>query len=204
MSRPGLQSPLPSPVESQPPQDATQVVDALGRGDPDAADQLMPMVYDELRRLAARRTSAPGGRDSLEPTEIVHEVYVRLTDPQQIDWAGRTHFFAVSARAMRRVLVDDARRKRAGKRGGNSQAITLNEAVAPAADRSLDVLELDDALTRLAELNERQAEVVELRFFGGLSVDECATILDVSRRTVLGDWSMARAWLRRELSREAS
>ena len=162
------------------------------------------MVYDELRRLAARRVSRPGGRGSLEPTEIVHEVYVRLTDPQKINWAGRTHFFAVSARAMRRVLVDDARRKRAGKRGGNSQAITLNEAVAPAHDRTLDVIELDDALVKLGKLNVRQAEVVELRFFGGLSVEECATVLGVSRRTVLGDWSMARAWLRRELSKEAS
>lgn len=166
----------------------------------DAADRLMPMVYDELRRLAASRFSAPRKRGALDPTEIVHEVYVRLTGPKQVDWAGRTHFFAVSARAMRRVLVDEARRRKADKRGGDGRAITLNEAVAPADDRKLDVIELDDALDKLGKLNERQAEVVELRFFGGLTVEECADVLNVSRRTVLGDWSMARAWLRRELA----
>lgn len=178
-------------------------MNALGR-DPEAADRLMPMVYDELRRLAASRFSAPRQPGSLDPTEIVHEVYVRLTGPKQVDWAGRTHFFAVSARAMRRVLVDEARRRRAGKRGGDRQAITLNEAVAPADDCKLDVLELDEALSKLGKLNARQAEVVELRFFGGLTVEECADVLDVSRRTVLGDWSMARAWLRRELARSSS
>ncbi len=188
----------------RPPENVTETVTALSRGDASAADRLMPMVYDELRQLAAQRLGAPGPRNGLEPTEIVHEVYVRLTDPGSIDWNGRTHFFAVSARAMRRVLVDEVRRSQASKRGGQHRVATLHEAAVPAAERSVDVLELDEALQRLARLNERQAEVVEMRFFGGLSVEECATILEVSRRTVLGDWSMARAWLRRELTRHAT
>ena len=161
----------------------------------------MPVVYDQLRQLAARRMGARD-RGALEPTEIVHEVYVRLNAPGDADWSGRTHFFAASARAMRRVLVDEARRRGADKRGGDQSAITLHEAVAPTADRTIDVLALDEALTHLAELSARQSEVVELRFFGGLSVEECAVVLGVSRRTVLGDWSMARAWLRRELGRD--
>ncbi|MEM7205814.1 MAG: ECF-type sigma factor [Planctomycetota bacterium] len=184
--------------------DATQVRESLDLADGKAADRLLPMVYDQLRRLASQRLGPAARSGGLEPTEIVHEAFVRLQGPTPMDWAGRTHFLAVSARAMRRVLADYARKLRAGKRGGGAQAVTLDEAVAPSQDREVDVLELEDALARLRALSERQAEVVVLRFFGGLSIEECAEVLGVSRRTVLGDWSMARAWLRRELTRESA
>ncbi len=160
----------------------------------------MPLVYDELRQVAAQRLGHPKERGAMAPTEVVHEVYLRL-GPGDREWAGRTHFFAVSARAMRHILVDEARRRNTDRRGGGCQPVTLHEAVAPDAGRPVDVLALDEALHRLASLNARQAEVVELRFFGGLSVEDCALVLHVSRRTVLADWSMARAWLKRELSR---
>jgi RNA polymerase sigma factor (TIGR02999 family) len=169
-------------------------------------DELLPLVYDELRRQAARflRAQAPG--HTLQPTALVHEVYLRLVDQPTVEWEGRTHFFGVAARAMRSVLVDHARARHAAKRGGRARAVTLGAAHGIAggtADAEVDVLALDEALTRLAALDPRQTQVVELRYFGGLSIEETAHVLGVSGATVERDWKTARLWLRRELSADA-
>ncbi len=182
--------------------DATQVLAELAAGDQAAAQRLLPMIYDEFRALAARYLGRERAGHTLEPTALVHEAYMRLVDQSRVNWQGRTHFFAVGAQLMRRILVDHARHKHRVKRGGGRQRITLDEHVAISPQRDEDLLALDEALQKLAELDPRQAQVVELRFFGGLSVEEVATVLGVSKRTVEADWTMVRAWLRRELSRD--
>ena len=163
----------------------------------------MPLVHDELRRIARRCLYGERASHSVQATELVNEAYLRLVDVQHVDWQNRTHFLAMSARLMRRVLVDLARSRGADKRGGDAVHVMLSEAeiagIAPAAD----VIRLDDALRALAVLDDRKSRVVELRFFGGLTVDETALALQVSAKTVLRDWEFARAWLHRELSREA-
>lgn len=169
------------------------------------ADELMPVVYDELRRLAGAYLRQERGDHTLQATGLVHEAYLRLVHQERVEWQGRRHFFAVGAQVMRRLLVDHARRKGSVKRGGDWQRVTL-DAASPILGRPLDPLEvlaLDRALARLAELDPRQAQVVELRFFAGLDVAEVAEMLGVSKRTVEGDWTHARAWLRRELSVES-
>jgi RNA polymerase sigma factor (TIGR02999 family) len=168
-----------------------------------SAEELLPLVYDELRGLAARYMARERRDHTLRPTALVHEGYLRLVDQTRVNWKGRTHFFAVGARVMRRILVDHARRHRSEKRGGERQKVTLAEAVFRPSGPDMDLdqlLELNAAMDRLAELDERQARVVELRFFGGLTTEETAEALGVSKRTVEGDWTHARAWLRRELS----
>ena len=182
--------------------DATRVLAELAAGDQAAAQRLLPMIYDEFRALAARYLGRERAGHTLEPTALVHEAYMRLVDQSRVNWQGRTHFFAVGAQLMRRILVDHARHKHRVKRGGGRQRITLDEHVAISPQRDEDLLALDEALQKLAELDPRQAQVVELRFFGGLSVEEVATVLGVSKRTVEADWTMVRAWLRRELSRD--
>jgi RNA polymerase sigma factor (TIGR02999 family) len=181
--------------------DVTQALEDHVAGDRGAASQLLPLVYDRLRALAARymRQERPG--HSLCPTDLVHEAYVRLVDITRISWQGKTHFFAMAARQMRRILVESARAHKAQKRGGNLQRVTLDDEAAFSPSVALDVLALNEALERLSELSSRQGEVVELRFFGGLSVRETAYVLGVSDRTIDQDWSVARAWLSRELSR---
>lgn len=167
------------------------------------AEELMDAVYGELRRLARGYLRRERRGHTLEPTALVHEAYLRLVDQKRVDWRGRTHFFAVGARMMRRLLVDHARRHDRKKRGGDWRQVTLGDAAVPLLGGSLgadDLLALAAALDRLAELDERQARVVELRFFAGLKVDEAAEALGVSRRTVEADWTHARAWLRRELA----
>ncbi len=169
-------------------------------------DQLMDAVYDELRRLARGYLARERRGHTLQPTALVHEAYLRLVDQTRVDWRGRTHFFAVGAQMMRRLLVDHARRHDRKKRGGDYRQVTLGEAAAPLFARPLErdeLLSLSTALDKLAALDERQARTVELRFFAGLKVDEVATALGVSKRTVEADWTHARAWLRRELSPEA-
>ena len=183
----------------------TEILDAVGDGkeDPGAAsDELMPLVYQELRRLA-RRYLGGRGAQTLQATEVVHAAYLRLVGSPRDDWHGKSHFFAAAARAMRHLLVDHARRKGREKRGGRRLRVTFDEVLLPLAQvpAELDqLLALDAALARLAELSERQARVVELRFFGGLKVDEVAELLGISRRSVEGDWTVAKAWLRRELA----
>jgi RNA polymerase sigma-70 factor (ECF subfamily) len=177
---------------------------AGGGGDKPSAEELLPIVYDELRRLAARYLSGERPGHTLQPTALVHEAYIKLVDMTRVDWQGRTHFFAVGARVMRNLLIDHARGRGRAKRGGKLQRVTLAGNVQPFGGAELDLdrlLVVDEALQRLAELDERQARVVELRFFGGLTVPEVSQLLGVSQRTVEGDWTHARAWLLRELSR---
>ncbi len=178
---------------------------ALAAG-PLAADQLLPVVYDELRRLARGYLSRERPDHTLQPTALVHEAYLRLAGQSRVEWQGRTHFLAVGARAMRRLLIDHARTRRRQKRGGGRRQVTLNEAVTPLAVCDLDLeqlLAIEEALERLAGISERQAAIVELRFFGGLTVEEVAKHLGVSPRTVESDWARARKWLRQELARPA-
>ncbi len=170
------------------------------------AQELMPAVYDELRRLAQSYLNQERSDHTLQPTALVHEAYLRLVDQTRVDWRGRTHFLAIGARMMRRLLVDHARQRGRAKRGRDWQRLTLDDRVAPVLGRSLrreELLGLHLALEKLATLDPRQARVVELRFFGGLEMAEVAAALDVSKRTVEGDWTHARAWLKRELSRAA-
>ncbi len=180
----------------------TEIVEALG-GESEAStpEELLPFVYDELRALARHYLGGERIGHTLQPTALVHEAFMRLVDQRRVTWKGRRHFFAVGARMMRRVLVDWARKHKSRKRGGDWQRVTLT-GVGLGSDLALDeVLALDQALASLAELDARQAEIVELRFFAGFSVEEAAELLGVSKRTVEGDWTHARAWLKRELTR---
>ncbi|HWB10858.1 MAG TPA: sigma-70 family RNA polymerase sigma factor [Pirellulales bacterium] len=165
-------------------------------------DELVPLIYDELRRVAARylRREAPG--NTLQPTALVHEAFVKLAGQQRVDWQGRTHVLAIGAKAMRRILVDHAKRKRRVKRGGGLNRIQLDEATALSPERDEDLLAVDEALDKLAAIDERQATIVELRFFGGMTVEEVAQTLGISKRTVESEWTMVRAWLRRELAKD--
>ena len=167
--------------------------------DPAALNRLLPEVYDELKRLAARQMRDQRKDHTLQPTALVHEVYLRLADEGQTSWKGRTHFLAVSARAMRQILVDHARARAADKRGGGAFRVTLSQAGAAEAQQ-FDLLAFDDALSRLEALDAQQARIVELRYLVGLSVEEVAEAIGVSPRTVKRDAAMAKAWLFRELS----
>jgi RNA polymerase sigma factor (TIGR02999 family) len=176
---------------------------AWREGDETALDALMPLIHDELRRIARRCLQGERANHSVQATELVNEAYLRLVDVQQVDWQDRTHFLAMSARLMRRVLVDLARSRGADKRGGGAVRVTLDDAVIGGVAPDADVIRLDDALKALAALDDRKSRVVELRFFGGLTADETAVALEVSSKTVLRDWEFARAWLQRELTGEA-
>ena len=168
---------------------------------PNAA-KLVPLVYDELRAIARNyfRHERPG--HTLQPTAVVHEAYMRLVDASRVDWQGRTHFIAVCAKVMRRVLIDHARARKRVRRGGGQQPVTLENAVAPLGLEDVDAIDLNEALERLAVLDPRQARIVELRFFGGLSVEDVARTLGISKRTVEGDWTHAKAWLHAQLGHE--
>lgn len=183
--------------------DVTALLQAWGRGEQAALDDLLPLVYGELRRQAARQLRNQPAGHTLQATALVHEAYLRLVDRPHAEWQGRAHFFGVAARAMRSILVDHARARRAAKRGGQARRLTLGAADA-VGDRvpesEVDVLALDEALTRLAELDPRQAQVVELRYFAGSSIEETAHVLGISHATVEREWRTARLWLRRELA----
>jgi RNA polymerase sigma factor (TIGR02999 family) len=174
---------------------------AWGAGDRAAGERLLPEVYAELRRCAARAMRRESAEHTLQATALVHEAYLRLVDQRRVQWQNRAHFFGIAAQVMRRILVDHARARHAAKRGGGATQLTLGDgdAAAPAADGALDLLALHDALERLAGLDPEQARLVELRYFGGLSIEETAEALDVSPATVKREWALARAWLRREL-----
>jgi RNA polymerase sigma factor (TIGR02999 family) len=182
--------------------EVTVLLAAWRDGDEKALDALMPLVHDELRRIARRCLHGEHAGHSVQATELVNEAFLRLVDVQHVNWQNRTHFLAMSARLMRRVLVDLARSRGADKRGGGAVRVTLNDAALGGLEPEADVIRLDDALQALAALDDRKSRVVELRFFGGLTVDETATALQVSSKTVHRDWEFARAWLQRELSRE--
>jgi RNA polymerase sigma-70 factor, ECF subfamily len=162
-------------------------------------DRLTPIVYDELRSMARRHLARERGQATIQPTELVHEAWLRLIDSDRVDARGRAYFFGAAARAMRHVLIEAARRRGAAKRGGGAVAVTLDEEHAAVDGYAHELLDLNRALTELERLNERHARVVECRYFGGLSVDETAAALDLSPRTVKSDWAMARAWLYAEL-----
>ncbi len=174
------------------------------RGNKAALDQLMPLVYDELHRLARRYLSRERPDHTLAATALVHEAYLRLVDQRSSRWQNRAHFFGISAQLMRRILVDYARRRGAVKRGDGTRAISVVEAADRAPADAVDILQLDQALGRLAALDSQQGRIVELRFFGGLTVEEAAEVLGISPRTVKRSWRSARAWLYRELQQEAA
>ncbi len=182
--------------------DVAEVLAAITGGQQDAAEQLMPLVYDELHHVAERLLRHESRGHTLQPTALVNEAYLRLIGQTKVDWQGKTHFFAIGARMMRRILVDHARRKKSQKRGGRLHRIALSDDLCVSNSSDEDVLAIEEALEKLETLDPRQAKIVELRFYGGLSVEEVAEVLGVSKRTVESDWTMVRAWLRRELSGE--
>ena len=183
------------------PVSITKLLLAWNGGDQAALHRLMPLVHDELRRLAHRYMRGERSGHPLQTTALVNEAYVRLVDSSRVRWQSRAHFFAVSAQLMRRILVDVARTRQKRKRGGGDVQVSFDEALAVAGGPGLDVVALDDALRALAAFDERKSKVVELRYFGGLSVDETAEALGVSSVTVMRDWSVAKVWLLRELER---
>jgi RNA polymerase sigma factor (TIGR02999 family) len=176
--------------------EVTAILNAIDQGDPHAVSQLLPLVYDELRKLAAHKLAQEKPGQTLDATALVHEAYLRLVDAtQQSQWNSRGHFFAAAAEAMRRILVDNARRKRRAKHGGDRQRIALDELAVPADDRAEELLALDEALTQLAAQEPVKAQVVQLRYFAGLSLEETAACLDISPATAKRYWTVARAWL---------
>jgi RNA polymerase sigma factor (TIGR02999 family) len=181
----------------------TQMLRAWGDGDREALDKLLPLVYNELHRQAARFLRHERPNHTLQTTALIHEAYLKLVDQKQARWQNRAHFFAICAQLMRRILVDHARTRQRAKRGGGDLRVTLTEVVASAHERDINLIALDEALARLAALDARQSRVVELRFFGGLDVAETAAVLGLSPATIKSDWSLAKAWLRRELTRGA-
>ncbi len=184
---------------SPPAADVTELLIAWREGNTEALDHLIPLVYSELRRLAHERVRREPPDPNFQTTALIHEAYVRLVNGAQVSWNNRAHFFAVCARLMRRILVDGARARNAEKRGGDLQRVRFEEPLAAQAVEDVEMLALDEALTRLAEGAPRRAKVVELRYFGGLTAEETAAALDISVETVARDWRMARRWLFHEL-----
>ena len=181
--------------------DVTRLLGRWKNGDEEALQQLMPIVHEELRRLAKRQMAGERPGHTLEPTALVNEAYLRLVDLKQMQWQDRAHFFAMAARLMRRILVDFARSRRYQKRGGGAKQVSFTEALDVADTQPTDVVALDEALEALSRVEERKSRVVELRFFGGLSIEETAEVLAVSRETVKRDWTFAKMWLLRHLQK---
>lgn len=182
------------------PEDVTRLLLDWHKGNKRALDQLMPLVSNELRRLAKRYMSRENPGHTWQTTALVNEAYLRLIDQENIQWQNRAHFFAISAQIMRRLLVDHARSRRDARHGGGAHHIKLDEAMVSSPERDDDLVALDEALGRLAALDARKSEIVELRYFGGLSVEELAKVLSVSENTIKREWLKAKAWLYRELS----
>lgn len=181
--------------------DVTELLARWRQGDEKALDALLPQVYAELKRLARRYMRRESAGHLLQPTGLVSEAYLRLVDQTRVAWTGRAHFFAVAAQTMRRILVDHARAERAGKRGGGLEHTGITNISVAAPDPSVDILALDEALQHLARLDPRQSQLVELRYFAGLTIEETAEALDISPATVKREWAVARAWLKREVTR---
>jgi RNA polymerase sigma factor (TIGR02999 family) len=182
------------------PQGVTELLVAWSNGDKNAGDQLMTIVYEELHRLAHHYMRRESPSHTLQTSALVNEAFVRLVDQRNVQWQNRAHFFGIAAHMMRRILVDYARQRRNAKRGGGVRTIALDEALIISEERSTEVIDLDEALVKLVELDPRKSRIVELRFFGGLSIDETAEVLAVSPGTVMRDWTLAKAWLRREMT----
>jgi RNA polymerase sigma factor (TIGR02999 family) len=182
-----------------PPVNLTALLLRWGQGDQQALERLVPLVHRQLKQIARRCMAGERAGHSLQATALVNEAYVRLIDGKAVQWQDRAHFLAVAARVMRRILVDHARARGNQKRGGGAARVTLDEALVVASDSRQDFVALDDALQALAAFDERKSRVIELRFFGGLSVEETAAVLEVSRDTVMRDWRLAKVWLQREM-----
>jgi RNA polymerase sigma factor (TIGR02999 family) len=182
------------------PHQVTQLLQQWSEGDQNALDKLMPMVHDELHRLAHQHMRRESAGHVLQTSALINEAYIRLVDQPQMRWQSRGHFFGIAARLMRHILVDDARKRNAAKRGGSFIQVPLDEASTVVQEQAANVAALDDALQLLETIDERQGKIVELRFFGGLSIEETAEVLKVSPGTVTRDWTFARAWLRNEMS----
>lgn len=178
----------------------THLLNDIKEGDKSKANELLPLVYEQFRSLANNYFRRENKGHTLQPTELVHEAYMKLVDQDRVDWKGKTHFFAVGAQAMRRILVDHARSKNRIKRGSGVPKLSLDEELTISTEREDDLIFLDDALIRLEQIDERQAKIVELRFFGGLNVAETAEELGLSKRTIEKEWTMIKAWLRKEIS----
>ncbi|MGI9627151.1 MAG: sigma-70 family RNA polymerase sigma factor [Longimicrobiales bacterium] len=179
--------------------DVTQILVRMGEGDREAVDRLLPIVYDHLRRMAGRELQRERPDHTLNATALVHEAYMKLARLDQIDWRGRAHFFGAAAKSMRRVLISYARMRTAGKRGSGAEHVSIDKVVLAAQGGAADLLALDQALSKLGQLNERHARIVECRFFAGMEVRDTAEALGISPATVKRDWVLARAWLHREL-----
>lgn len=189
-------------LEGAPEKDrVTELLVRFRQGDREAEAQLIPAVYAELRRLASVCFNHERRDHTLEPTALVHEAFLRMTNENQPQWQNRAHFFGVAARLMRQILVDHARRHHTRKRGGDQEKLALDAVLLSTEEKSADVVRLDEALDRLSEQDERQARIVEMRFFGGLKLEEIAEVLQISPRTVKRDWTIARAWLHQEMTR---
>lgn len=186
-------------VSEPPASDATEILQRWSAGDPDAPARLMPLVYEELRRLARQYLQQERSGHTLQPTALVHEAYLRLVDQSRVQWRSRAQFFGVAAQLMRRILLDHARAHLAAKRGGQAEHISLDELEISPQTRAADLLALDDALHALAAVDARKSRIVELRFFGGLSIDETAEAIGINSATVRRDWTFAKAWLHREI-----
>jgi len=195
---------VPQPEEAflSPSRDITALLGAWSRGNRSALNQLLPLVYAELRRIAGRQLRSERANHTLQPTALVHEVYLRLVDQRQVDWQNRAHFFGVAAQVMRRILVDHARRHSASKRGEGVRCVSIDEAKEMAGPNEIPILALDHALARLEEVDPDLAKIVELRAFGGLTIEEAAHVLNVSPSTAKREWRTAKAWLNRELGSE--
>ena len=183
-----------------PQQGVTQLLVAWGDGDKAALDELMPVVYDELRRLAQSYLSRERPGHTLQTTALVHEAYLRLVDQRSVNWQNRAQFFGIAAQMMRRILINHAKDRRAKKREGYASRVSLDDAVSFFEERELDLMELDEALNSLAALDPQQTQIVELRFFGGLTIEEVAEVLNMSPATIKREWDSAKLWLRRQLS----
>ena len=187
-------------MESSSPGQVTALLRAWGGGDTTARDRLMPLVYAELRKMARRHMARERPGHTIQTTALVHELYLRLVDQERVRWQDRAHFFAIAAQLMRRILVDHARKRLNIKRGGKVDMVPLEAAGEVFAKRAAEVVAIDDAVKTLSAVDERKGRIVELRFFGGLSIEETADVLGVSAGTIMRDWTLAKAWLKREVS----
>ena len=186
-------------MENFPREDVSVLLGQLAKGNESAASKLIPIVYDELRRLAAACMRRERQDHTLQPTALVNEAYLKLIEQRDVDWQGRAHFFGIAAQIMRRILIDHARAHLRDKRGGGAIAVPLDEALVFSPEQSSEIVRLNEALERLAKFDPRQSKIVELRFFGGLTVEQTAELLSLSPTTVKREWSMAKAWLHGEL-----